>query len=73
MWKSWGTSDDYVEVLTLRYTMDEECENLTVRMNPNDQCGLWQCGECSDGGFSDFCDERKDVECFDGGFSDFST
>ena len=26
MWKSWGTSDDYLEVLTLRYTMDEECE-----------------------------------------------
>ena len=28
MWKSWGTSDDYLEVLTLRYTMDEECEQF---------------------------------------------
>ena len=28
MWKSWGTIDDYLEVLTLRYTMDEECEQL---------------------------------------------
>ena len=26
MWKNWGTSDEYLEVLTLRYTMDEECE-----------------------------------------------
>ena len=24
MWKNWGTSDEYLEVLTLRYTMDEE-------------------------------------------------
>ena len=26
MWKSWGTSDEYLEVLTLRYTMGEGCE-----------------------------------------------
>ena len=45
---------------------------LTVRMNPNDQCWLWQCGECSDAFFW-FCDERKDLEWFEGGFYDFST
>ena len=28
MWKSWGTSDEYLEMLTLRYTMDEECEQF---------------------------------------------
>ena len=28
MWKSWGTSDEYLEVLTLRYTMDEEYEQF---------------------------------------------
>ena len=26
LWKSWGTSDEYLEVLTLRYTTNEECE-----------------------------------------------
>ena len=28
MWKNWGTSDEYLEVLTLRCTMNEECEQF---------------------------------------------